>query len=372
MLPIPQENKLVLSKEIGLPTTRSTLLQSRNFFAVSFLSNNNKPLASLSLDLDNKWAYLKTAGNSKWESFPSYFDVCVPRFIDFLERRNLNITVFVVGQDAVLEKNHDAIRMISDAGHEIANHSFHHEPWLHLYTPGQLEQEFELTENALQEITGKKPVGFRGPGFSLSDEVLRTLMRRGYRYDCSIFPTFLGPLARLYFFVRSGLSSEQKEDRKELFGKASDGLQSNTPFEWHWRGQRLIEVPVTTMPLFKAPIHGSYILYLAKYSVTLAKLYFWSALKLCKMAGVEPSILLHPLDFMGHEDDEDLAFFPAMDQPAQKKIDLMSDCMEMLTNEFDVVNMLQYAEEIDKFLMPVRSINTATMGADEEFARSHS
>ncbi len=335
------------------------------------MKNNSKPLASLSLDLDNKWAYLKTAGNPKWESFPSYFNLCVPRFVDFLAQRNLSITVFVVGQDAVLEKNHESIRMISDAGHEIANHSFHHEPWLHLYTPGQLEKEFDTTENAIQKITGRKPVGFRGPGFSLSDEVLRTLMRRGYKYDCSTFPTYLGPLARLYFFLRSGLTNEEKEDRKELFGKVRDGLQSNMPFEWHWRGRRLVEVPVTTMPLFKAPIHGSYVLYLAKFSVTLAKLYFWSALKMCKLAGVEPSILLHPLDFMGQEDDEDLAFFPAMDQPAQKKIDLMSDCMEMLTNNFEVVNMLQYAEEVDKFLMPVRSINKATAGADEELAQSH-
>jgi hypothetical protein len=33
--------------------------------------------------------------------------------------------------------------------------------------------------------------------------------------------------------------------------------------------------------------------------------------------------------------------------------------------------MLQYAEEVDKFLMPVRSINKATAGADEELAQSH-
>jgi hypothetical protein len=168
------------------------------------------------------------------------------------------------------------------------------------------------------------------------------------------------------------LSNEEKEDRKELFGKVRDGLQSNMPFEWHWRGRRLVEVPVTTMPLFKAPIHGSYILYLGKFSVTLAKLYFWMALKMCKFAGVEPSILLHPLDFMGQEDDADLAFFPAMDQPAQKKIDLMSDCLEMLSNNFEVVNMLDYVEEADKFLMPIRSINKAPVGAEEELARSQS
>ena len=38
-----------------------------------------KPLASLSLDLDNKWSYMKTHGDAGWEALPSYLDACVPR-----------------------------------------------------------------------------------------------------------------------------------------------------------------------------------------------------------------------------------------------------------------------------------------------------
>jgi hypothetical protein len=33
-----------------------------------------KPAASISLDLDNLWSYLKTQGAPGWESFPSYLD----------------------------------------------------------------------------------------------------------------------------------------------------------------------------------------------------------------------------------------------------------------------------------------------------------
>ena len=102
----------------------------------------NKPLASISLDLDNKWSYLKTHGDEEWESMPSYFDYVVPRFLDFFDERDIKITVFVVGQDAALEKNHAPLGSIADAGHEIGNHSFNHEPWLHLYTPSELNQEF--------------------------------------------------------------------------------------------------------------------------------------------------------------------------------------------------------------------------------------
>ena len=132
----------------------------------------------------------------------------------------------------------------------------------------------------------------------------------------------------------------------------------------------MIELPVTTMPFLKSPIHGSYILYLGKFSTTLAKMYFWSALKLCKMMQVEPSLLLHPLDFMGQEDDDDLAFFPAMDQPAQRKIDLLSDCMEMLHNNFEVVNIEEHVRRADEYLLPVRSINKAPDGLDENFVQA--
>ena len=47
---------------------------------------SKKPLASLSLDLDNKWSYMKTHADSGWESFPSYLDVLVPRVLEFLEK----------------------------------------------------------------------------------------------------------------------------------------------------------------------------------------------------------------------------------------------------------------------------------------------
>jgi len=101
-----------------------------------------KPIASLSLDLDNKWSYMKTHGDEGWESYPTYLDIVVPRVLNFLKEHNLTITFFVVGQDAARSENRTALKMISDAGHEIGNHSFNHEPWLHLYSEAAIENEF--------------------------------------------------------------------------------------------------------------------------------------------------------------------------------------------------------------------------------------
>lgn len=322
-------------------------------------------LASLSLDLDNKWSYMKTHGDDGWEAFPSYLDVVVPRVLDFLKQRGLKITFFVVGQDAALPENAKALRSLADAGHEIGNHSFHHEPWLHLYSPEQIEEELQRAEEAIEAVTGQLPTGFRGPGFSFSQQLLQTLAKRGYAYDCSTFPTFLGPLARLYYFFTSDLTPEEKADRKQLFGKLSEGFRSLKPYHWPDIQPELLEIPVTTMPLFKVPIHVSYLLYLGQYSQTLAMAYFRMALKLSQLFRVEPSLLLHPLDFMGKEDDSDLAFFPAMGRSATEKIALVGKAVDLLASRWNVVPMREHAEailtrrSIDKSSHPVKLPSTA-------------
>ena len=306
-----------------------------------------KPIASLSLDLDNKWSYMKTHGDAGWESFPSYLDVVVPRALKFLQERNLNITFFIVGQDAVLDKNLDALKQISDAGHEIGNHSFNHEPWLHLYSKDELREEFEKTENAIARFTDQKLIGFRGPGYSLSPTVLEVLSERGYEYDCSTLPTYIGPLARAYYFLASpNMSAEEKEKRKKLFGKLSDGFQSLKPYRWQIGESSLVEIPVTTLPIFKVPIHASYVIYLSTFSRLAARIYWKTAVTMCKLTGTQLSLLLHPLDFMSGEDAPELKFFPAMNLPLEKKLEFLSDILETFGHSFSITNMRQHAESV--------------------------
>ena len=306
-----------------------------------------KPIASLSLDLDNKWSYMKTHGDAGWETYPTYLDVIVPRALSFFKERNLEITFFIVGQDAALEKNRDAIASIAAAGHEIGNHSFNHEPWLHLYSKAELIEEFKKTEAALLNATGKRPVGFRGPGYSLSPTVLEVLAERGYEYDCSTLPTYIAPLARAYYFFKSPeMSAEEREKRKKLFGKFSDGFRSLKPYSWQVGDSSLIEIPVTTLPVFKTPIHASYLLYLSTFSRITARNYWRMALTMCRMTGVQPSILLHPLDFMNAEDVPELKFFPAMNIPIDQKLDLISEIVGGLDAKFSIKTMKEHARSL--------------------------
>ena len=321
--------------------------------------------ASVSLDLDNKWSYLKTHGNDAWQAHPSYLDTVIPRILESLERLRIRITFFVVGQDAALAQNEAALRSLAAAGHEIASHSFHHDPWLHLYSEDELEVELTKAEEAIESATGYRPTGFRGPGFSLSTGTLRVLARRGYQYDATVFPNLLNPLARAYFFATSNLSAEEKEQRKALFGSWKEALKPVKPFRWELDGRQLLELPVTTMPVFRVPIHLSYIIYLAKFSRMLALSYFRFALLMCRLTSTEPSMLLHPLDFLGRDDDRDLRFFPGMDLDAAYKMEILERIIRMLANRHRIVTMGEHVREIEKrkFVKSIRPRSRAKPSA---------
>jgi peptidoglycan/xylan/chitin deacetylase (PgdA/CDA1 family) len=304
-----------------------------------------KPVASLSLDLDNKWSYMKTHGDPRWESFPSYLDVLVPRVLNFLEQRNLIITFFIVGQDAALDKNHNLLRSIAAAGHEIANHSFHHEPWLHLYREKEIEADLTLAEEHIERATGERPVGFRAPGYSLTPTVLGILGRRSYQYDATTLPSLVAPLVRAYYFTTARFTPEQRRQRKVLGGTFRDGLRPIRQYRWQMDNGTLIEIPVTTMPIFKIPIHVSYLMGLSVFARNLALQYFNAGLKLCQLTGTQPSLVLHPTDFLGCDDTQDLSFIPGMSLPRERKLEFVSEVLRRLPAEFTVVTLQQHARE---------------------------
>jgi peptidoglycan-N-acetylglucosamine deacetylase len=78
----------------------------------------------------------------------------------------------------------------------------------------------------------------------------------------------------------------------------------------------------------------------------LALLYFRFAIALCRLMRVQPSLLLHPLDFMGGEDVPELGFFPAMNQPSYKKVALVGKVLQILSTHYAIVPMSQHASVI--------------------------
>lgn len=308
---------------------------------------DSRPLASVSLDVDNLWSYLKTHGDPGWEQRPSYYSTFFPLALEALDALGLHITFFVVGHDAADPAHHATLRSVVTAGHEIGNHSFEHEPWLHRYTPEQVATEIAQAEEAIVTATGTRPIGFRGPGYSWSPTLFEVLVDRGYLYDASTLPTYLGPLARAYYFWTARLTPAEREERGTLFGSVRDGLRPVRPYRWSLpSGRTLLEIPVTTMPGPKTPFHLSYLLYLSRVSEAAMTAYLRVALAACRLTGTEPSFLLHPLDLLGADQAPALQFFPGMDLTTARKARIFGRVLRILGEHYQLVAMSTHARAI--------------------------
>jgi peptidoglycan/xylan/chitin deacetylase (PgdA/CDA1 family) len=105
----------------------------------------------------------------------------LPRLLQFLQRRGIRATIFVTASDAV--RHPDAVRALSDAGHEVAARGSDLKP---LPVLGAGERESLLyARDTLATITGLAPTGFRAPGGELGASTLRLLAELGYVYDAS-------------------------------------------------------------------------------------------------------------------------------------------------------------------------------------------
>jgi len=309
----------------------------------------NKLPASISLDLDDKWSYMKVHGDDGWEKFPSYLDIVLPITMDILDKLDIKITFFIVGQDAAIEKNHKVLQSIVERGHEVANHSFHHESWLKTYSKEKISNEIAIAEEAILKATGRRTNMFRGPGFSWSNDLLEVLEERNYIFDASILPTYISPLMRQYYFWKSKLSKEEKKNRKELFGSFREGFYPLKPFQWELKSdKKLLEIPVSTMPIFKLPFHQSYLIYISSISPVLMKMYLGFSIFMCKLTRTSPSYLLHPLDLIGSDHAPELKFFPGMNVQTDKKLKIFETSMKMLKKNFELLPMGEFARRLSR------------------------
>lgn len=118
------------------------------------------------------------------------------RLLDFCDELQRKATFFAVGH--VAEKKPDLIQAIVKRGHEIAYHTHDH-VFLTQESPTRFRLESQTDKDRLEQITGCSVLGFRAPGFSLTNETLwalAILKDLGFRYSSSIMPT---PLSRFGF-----------------------------------------------------------------------------------------------------------------------------------------------------------------------------
>lgn len=312
------------------------------------------PPATLSLDLDDAWAYLRTRGERDWSSAPSVLPLAVERLLPVLSEMDLRITVFVVGHDAQKPEGQDAVRALAAAGHEIASHSLLHRGELASLPEAAIEEDLRHAADAIEAVTGRRPTGFRCPSFGSSPALLRSLVAGGYAYDASVLPTLLSPLFRLYYRTRMRTADEDQPPQ-DLFGPVTNALLPLSPFRWGADGAGLLELPVSTVPLLRTPLHMSYLQALGATSPSVADGYLRFGLRLLRARGVPPSFLLHPTDLLDARDAPRLAFFPGMARRWTDKLEQLRGAVASLAAGFDVIPLGEAARRIADTDLPLRT-----------------
>jgi len=98
------------------------------------------------------------------------FPIYTTLLLDTLDRLHIQATFFLVGEQ--VEQYPYLARAIARAGHEIANHSYHH-PNLTQLPAAAVEDELRSAQETIAIVTGETPKFFRPPGGDYNDTVLR-------------------------------------------------------------------------------------------------------------------------------------------------------------------------------------------------------
>jgi peptidoglycan/xylan/chitin deacetylase (PgdA/CDA1 family) len=144
-----------------------------------------KCAVALSFDSDHETNELREGGKSigrmSWGQFGNR--VGVPTILKLLERRGIQATFFVPAVSALLYPEEQ--RGLVELGHEIGIHGWIHE--LNSVLPYEAERDLMLrSADALERITGRRPVGMRTPSWDFSPNTLRIETEMGLAYDSSL------------------------------------------------------------------------------------------------------------------------------------------------------------------------------------------
>jgi len=142
---------------------------------------------ALSFDVDNE-SYLLARG----ETSPTTLSAAdfgaqtgLPRILQLLDRYQIPASFFIPAVSAVIHP--EMIPAILKSGrHEIGVHG-----WIHESPPGlaSAAEEERLLNQAIEYLTkasGKRPVGYRAPGWAFSQHTLGLIRKSGFLYDSSL------------------------------------------------------------------------------------------------------------------------------------------------------------------------------------------
>jgi len=148
-------------------------------------------LNALSVDLEEYFQVSNFEGiidRGEWDALPSRVGAATESLLEAFDRTGSRATFFVLGW--IAERQPSLIRQIAERGHEIACHGYAHE-LVYEIGPERFREDLRRGRDAIAEVTGLQPRGYRAPSYSITEKslwALDILAEEGFDYDSSIFP----------------------------------------------------------------------------------------------------------------------------------------------------------------------------------------
>jgi len=161
-------------------------------------------VCSVTLDVDCLRSNFKGFGLRKNSYSFREFEIGIENLLAFFSRFNIRATFFFVAQDLEIKTNADLIKYIIAEGHEIASHSYSHPQGFRLLSEREKADELRISKKIIEDVSGQDIIGFRAPGWNISDDTLPILRKLGFRYDSSVFPASISILLKAlnYYAMR--------------------------------------------------------------------------------------------------------------------------------------------------------------------------
>lgn len=274
------------------------------------------------IDLDDLRYYRAIHGLPSRADTPLVFEAAVPRFLDFCDRLGIRATLFAIGEDLRWGEAREALRAAVTRGHEVGSHSNAHAYDLSRRTADDIRRDVVAARTAIEDAIGGPVLGFRAPGYNLSDVLLRAVVEAGHRYDASILPSPPYCVARAAVIAAMRLRGRHSAS---IVGRGRDFIRSRDPFVWPGIGLR--EFPITVCGPLRLPLIGTT---LARGGV-LAK-------HLVRCAARLPFVHIefHALDFLDAARDgiePDLLVEPALRVPLADRVSRFEEALGALTSD---------------------------------------
>ncbi|MEO6418964.1 MAG: polysaccharide deacetylase family protein [Polyangiaceae bacterium] len=217
-------------------------------------------LAAVSVDLDEIPNYYQIHGlpDPQGSAKSAVYDIAIDRLSRMAKDAGLPLTLFTVGQDLARPEAAGRLRKAHDDGFEIANHSLDHRYDLTKLDLPQITAQIEKGAQAIFDSVGERPVGFRAPGYTITDKVFEALTELGVAYDASVFPCpayWAAKTAMIGAIAVRGRTSRSVVDTPRVLTAPTRPYRIGAPY-WQ-RGTGLLEIPVQVTRGLRLPFIGT-------------------------------------------------------------------------------------------------------------------